>query len=243
MENGKVAVLFIHGILGSPIHFAPFYPEVPSSWTKIRLVLDGHGKKAKDFSKTSMAKWKKQVKDTVQELRKDHSKILLVCHSMGTLFGIQEAVKGNISGLFLLNPPLKVKITGRLFKTVFSIYFGKVKEDDRITKAAENGCSIEKDPNPFHYIGWIPRYLELFREIRRTRKEIRKLKTETLAYLSADDEMVSMKSMRYLKDNPNVHTTILKESCHFYYSDNDLSLLLHDFRTLVEKTESRDSKA
>lgn len=239
MENRRVAILFIHGIVGSPIHFEPFYPVVPPSWTQVRLILDGHGKKAMDFSKTSMTKWKSQVRETVEELKTEHSEIILICHSMGTLFGIQEAIKGNVDSLFLLNPPLKIRITGRLVKTVHRIYFGKVKEYDKITKAAENGYSIEKDSNPFHYIGWIPRYLELFREIRKTRKQTRSLETETMAYISEEDEMVSPKSIRYFKGNPKVHAEILKESGHFYYSEKDLSILLHDFRSMVEKMENR----
>ena len=51
--DADVAVLFVHGILGSPRHFDLFLPVIPPKWSVQCLLLDGHGKGVKDFSKSS----------------------------------------------------------------------------------------------------------------------------------------------------------------------------------------------
>ena len=56
-DNSTTAILFIHGIVGTPNHFKEFVSLIPSSFSVYNLLLDGHGRGVKDFSKTSMQKW------------------------------------------------------------------------------------------------------------------------------------------------------------------------------------------
>ena len=161
-------LLFIHGILGKPDYFGFLHKYVPESYRITVILLEEHGGSQKDFARASMSKWRKQVTDTVQNLRKDGDRLVIVAHSMGTLFAIDSAVRGEADALFLLNPPLSLRITRRLLTTPLKIMRGKI--DDRWTLAAKEAYSISDDPNLLHYIAWIPRYLELFREISRTRK-------------------------------------------------------------------------
>ena len=72
VNSGDTAVLFIHGFLGSPKHFEPFYTCVPDDFAIYNILLDGHGKTVQDFSNTSMEKWKKQVDDTVNDILKKY---------------------------------------------------------------------------------------------------------------------------------------------------------------------------
>lgn len=55
LPGAACAVLFVHGILGSPAQFAPFLPLVPQDWSFCNLLLQGHGGGARDFSAASMA--------------------------------------------------------------------------------------------------------------------------------------------------------------------------------------------
>ena len=57
LPGAACAVLFVHGILGSPAQFAPFLPLVPQDWSFCNLLLQGHGGGARDFSAASMAVW------------------------------------------------------------------------------------------------------------------------------------------------------------------------------------------
>ena len=43
LPGAACAVLFVHGILGSPAQFAPFLPLVPQDWSFCNLLLQGHG--------------------------------------------------------------------------------------------------------------------------------------------------------------------------------------------------------
>ncbi len=237
-EEKRVAIMFIHGILGTPKHFDLFVPLVPSDWSVCNLQLKGHGKSVKDFSRASMTEWKQQVKESLDELRKEHDQIVLVAHSMGTLFAIHEAVKNQVAELFLLNVPLKIHITARLIKTVWRVFTGNIKPEDKWSIAAKNAYGIEKDYHILRYLGWIPRYLELFLEIKRTKKLIQKLSVPTNVYLSLKDEMVSEKTYELLKDNNFVTVKMLNKSGHFYYFSEDISLLNRDFKEMVKRVKS-----
>ena len=101
--TASIAILFIHGIVGTPNHFNPFIPLVPSTVSVYNLLLDGHGKAVKDFSSTSMKKWEEQVERAVIQLSETHKKIYIVAHSMGSLLAIEQALRNSkVSKLFLL---------------------------------------------------------------------------------------------------------------------------------------------
>lgn len=73
----RIAILFIHGILGTTSHFEPFLSLVPPNWSICNLSLKGHGGSVKDFSQASMTEWKQQVKNVIEELQKPTIKSLL----------------------------------------------------------------------------------------------------------------------------------------------------------------------
>ena len=230
-ENAHSAILFIHGIVGTPNHFRAFLPLVPQGVSVWNLMLDGHGKSVRDFSKTSMKKWESQVQAAVDELSATHQEIYIMAHSMGTLFAIEQASKNDkIRGLFLLAVPLRVAVKPRAFAAGIKVCFDKVREDDWFAMATKECCGVQPDRNPFHYIGWIPRYLELFRKMRQTRKRLPLLTTPTLAFQSGSDCMVSAKAVTLLQKNPAITVTVLHESDHNYYAPQELSLLLEQFR-------------
>ena len=64
-EDATTAILYIHGIVGTPNHFNDFMPLIPKTFSVYNLLLDGHGKGVKDFSKTSMETWETQVASAV----------------------------------------------------------------------------------------------------------------------------------------------------------------------------------
>lgn len=229
----SVAILFIHGILGTPNHFSSFLPLVPSDWSIFNILLKGHGGSVKDFSRASMSEWKQQIRHSVDELLKAHDRLIIVAHSMGTLFAIQGATEKPVDELFLLNVPLKLHITSRFFRTTWKVFRGKIKPSDKWALAAQNAYSIERDSRILRYLGWIPRYLELFSEIRRTRKIIQKLSVPSNIYLSLHDEMVSSKSCDLLKNNKCVKIKMLNGSGHYYYSPEDQFLLNEDFKKMI----------
>lgn len=232
--QSDTAVLFIHGIVGTPNHFDPFVRMVPRSVSVYNLLLDGHGKGTKDFSHTSMKKWEAQVRAAVDELSLSHEKIYVVAHSMGTLLAVEQAIRtSKIVKLFLLAVPLKILIRPKMITNSLKVLFDRVTPDDPVATAAKNCYGIEQDKNPFHYIGWIPRYLELLAKIRHTRKTLHLLRTACAVYQSRKDEMVSTRSAIYLKQNPCISVAELSNSTHFYYDRTDMSFLSAEFMKFI----------
>jgi len=235
INDADTAVLFIHGIIGTPDHFIDFIPLVPENISVFNMLLDGHGGTVEDFSHTSMEKWKKQVSDKVDELSLTHSKIIIVAHSMGTLFAIDEAIKHPdiIERLFLIASPLKVSLKPRMFTSATKIYFN-IKDDDEHTSAARRAYGIDDRKNIFKYAGWLPRYKELMFEILDIRKRVKDVNVRTQVFQSADDELVSVKSEKYLSVNEMFEINMLKKSSHFYYDKDDYAFLLDSFRRIFE---------
>ena len=77
LPGAACAVLFVHGILGSPAQFAPFLPLVPQDWSFCNLLLQGHGGGARDFSAASMAVWREQTRQAFAELRAQHETVVI----------------------------------------------------------------------------------------------------------------------------------------------------------------------
>ena len=230
------AILFVHGIVGTPDHFADFVSLVPGDVSVYNILLDGHGGSVRDFSHTSMQKWERQVRDAVEELTLSHTEVYIAAHSMGTLFAIDRAIENEtVKGLFLLAVPLKIAPKPRMVANLCKVYFDKIKPDDVVAQAAKRCYGIAQDKNPFHYIGWLPRYFELFAKAKQTRARLSMLRTPTVAYQSAKDEMVSGKSLKMLKQNASISVFELKSSGHYYYAPNDLSFLFDEFERFVNQ--------
>ncbi len=230
-DDADTAILFVHGILGTPNHFNEFVSLVPESISVYNLLLDGHGKGVKDFSRTSMKKWEAQVASVVETLSLTHKKIYIVAHSMGTLLAIEQAINNKrVCNLFLLAVPLRLSLKPKMLINSLKIYFDKIRSDDYEACAAKKCYGIRKDRNPFHYIGWIPRFIELFAKIRQTRKTIKLFNTACSVYQSKKDEMVSRRSIKYVKENPCISINELKNSGHYYYDKSDWNFLISEFK-------------
>ena len=68
VPDSHTAILFLHGIIGSPDHFGFLLPRIPKSWSVYNLLLHGHGGSVRDFSRSSMAKWETQVNEVLSRL-------------------------------------------------------------------------------------------------------------------------------------------------------------------------------
>ena len=222
--TGKNAVLLIHGIAGSPDHFRDLVPLIPESFSVCNMLLAGHSGTPRDFGHASMAKWKAQVADTLEDLLSRHEKVVIVGHSMGTLFAIRAAIThpDRIPALFLLNVPTRPWVRPSTIVTSLKVAFGKL--DDPKAQAMRSDTGIQLTPKLWQYLGWIPRMLELLRECRRIRKILPQLTVPTQTFQSKTDELVSFRSCKDLK-NPCIQNTVLYHSGHFVYSEEDTVLL------------------
>lgn len=230
------AILFIHGIIGTPNHFADFVKLVPKDVSVYNILLEGHGGTVADFSKASMKKWERQVSCAVEELLRDHGQLYIAAHSMGTLLAIEQAVKHSaVKYLFLMAVPIKLLLKPQMVCNSCKVYFNKIRPEDELAIAAKACCGITHDKNIFKYLGWVPRFLELFGKIRATRKLLPQLKTTSRAYQSQKDEMVARSSAEYLQRNSVIDAVTLENSTHYHYGGTDRAYLLEEFAHLWEQ--------
>ena len=234
-EGAHKAILLIHGIVGTPNHFKALIPLVPEDMSVYNILLDGHGKGVKDFSKASMKRWEEQVCAAVSDLAKTHKEIYIAAHSMGCLLAIEQAVKRPvIKKMFLLAVPLKLCIKPKMLRNSLCVYLNKVDPNDEELMAAKACYGIKADKNPLHYIGWVPRFLELFSKIKDTRKTVESVRIPCVACQSAGDEMVSNRSKAILEKNPAITVVELKNSGHYYYEKQDYFRMMELFKKFLE---------
>lgn len=229
--DGECGILFIHGFLGSPAHFEKFIELTPDSYSIHNLLLDGHGGSVRDFSKASIEKWLSQTESAFCQMSKKYKRIIIVAHSMGTLFAYRLAnnYPDKISGMLLLGTPLKIRVKSNAFINSMKSLFGVVSETDEIGKAYSKAHSVKLTLKLWEYIGWIPRYLELFTEARAGRKNVQNVSVDCCVFQSAKDELVSRKSEKYIPKNANINLKILENSAHFIYDKKDEDEILKSF--------------
>lgn len=237
VPGARTAVLMIHGIVGTPDHFDILIPQIPEEWSVYNILLDGHGKGVEDFSSTSMEKWKKQVWDLFRTLQNRYDRVAIVAHSMGTLFAIQLGLEfpEKIPFLFLLAAPMRVGL--RMYGVVncLRVALDLVDGSDPRQAATRAACSIRTERRLWKYVFWLPRYLELFREIAHTRKLLPGLKIPCTAIQSQKDELVSNRAGKILERSGVVRVEYLPDSGHFYYAPEDLRFLKCAFLEIIEK--------
>lgn len=242
VDGSDTAVLMIHGIVGTPEHFREFLPLIPDEWSICNLLLDGHGKGVREFGRTSMAKWKAQVSGRLEELLARHRRVLIVAHSMGTLFALRAAVNhpDRIAGLFLLNVPMRVHVPPATMLAALKNAFGLAKEGDASAWAMKNDCGVALTPFLWQYLSWIPRYVELLREIRDTRALLPQVCVPAQAFHSQKDELVSNRALKDLQGHPYIAVTLLPDSGHFGYEGADLKLLQDELKKQIGRMQQEN---
>lgn len=233
LKGSNTAILFIHGILGSPMHFTKFVSAVEDRASIYNILLKGHGGSVLDFASSSMDEWKDQVAGVAKELAVKYDNIFIVAHSMGTFFAIETAVNypDKVKGLLLMQTPLKIGVKAsavvNTVKTLFDV-------DDEITEIYKSMNSINLSSHLWEYVDWVPRYVELFRESKRMRSVINNLETNTVIFQSEKDELVSMKSVDYIPKKDNIKLNVLEKSAHFIYDENEWNSMQQELVNMIK---------
>ena len=223
VPGARTAVLMVHGILGTPAHFAPLYPHIPENWSVYSILLEGHGGTVEDFAAASMAAWQAQVRGWVEMLRRKYARVVFAAHSMGTLFAVHTAVCGpeKIDGLFLLNVPLRAGVKPRAVRNALKVALDRASPADPGAWGMWRAYSMAPDGNLLKYLRWIPNYMALLRRMRMARAEIGRIAVPCRCFQSAHDELVARSSTGLLLKNPRICVESLPESGHFAYSPED----------------------
>lgn len=238
VPGAKNAVLFIHGICGTPNHFVgavPMLDWVPADWSVHALLLPGHGGSVADFANSAMEKWRCAARRAFCKLAKGHERVYIVGHSMGTLFALELAVDfpGKIPALFLLGVPMRPHLAPAAVNSALRLALGKLRPGYPETAIAE-ACGTTPTWMLWKYIPWVPRFIELFAQIARTEKKLSRLAVPAVAFQSRHDELVNGLSAGVLKKYP-VDVRTLEGSSHFYYGEEDKEILYKAFESMIRE--------
>lgn len=234
-EGAETVVLLLHGILSAPQFFAFLLPEIPPEYAVCGLLLEGHGGSIDGLCHTDMARWKAQNRALMEQLAAKYQRILIAAHSMGTLFALQLAADypEKAVQMLLLNVPLYPHLT--LYGAAMSVLLACGYRPHSLRgQAMAASYSLRPDVRLWRYLRWIPRYLELFREMRLTRKRLNRLRVKALAYYSCKDELVSPKTLPLLHRTRHIRLCVLQKSSHFYYAPAEKQRILHAWRKMLQ---------
>ncbi len=239
----KEAILFVHGIAGSPCVFDFMKASLPKDVDVFFKTLEGHGEDYKDFSHCRYPLWIKDVERTLLEILDDHEKVFLVGHSMGCLLSLEMVRRHSerISGLFLLCPPIKIGVRIKpMLKTCFSALTGKESKDESVREAHRcSGLPLSK--NPFSYFPWAAPFLSLLIHVPKERKKLEKPSVNCVAFVSQKDELVSPKSSKYL-ERAGIETIRLENSGHYLFSLDDQKTILERWQRFLTDSQEMDDK-
>lgn len=239
-NTSDTVIVFIHGIQGSPLQFDYMIEKLNGSYSIENILLPGHGKTIKDFRNSSMTQWQNYVDEKVRQLQNVYKNIVIVGHSMGCLLSVQTAISypQQIRGLFLTAMPLNIHISFPYIKNNLIVAFSK-NDKNEIIAAARKGNSISA-PTPFEYLAGIPRYIELFRKSKSTRKLLKILQLPIIVVQSANDEIVSNKSLCYVEERQNIQSVIVNGAGHYYYSQEAQEQISNTLKKFVLEVIIKD---
>lgn len=242
VPGAKNAVLFLHGIVGTPNQFRillPLEELVPPDWSVYNLRYPGHGGDVGDFGRSNIGQWRSHAREAFLELAETHEKVMIVGHSMGTLFAMQLAVEfpEKAARLFLMNVPMRPWV--RLFCAVncLRLAFGRIREDQPLEASFQIACGATPSPLVWRYLPWIPRVLELFGEIHKTEKIMGKLTVPCVAFQSKKDDLVSNFSAPVLRKSGVMDVHELEKSTHFYYLPEEKLRVQKVFQNCMKKVD------
>lgn len=236
IPGSRVAILMVHGIMGTPDYFQYLVSQVPADCSVYNIRLVGHCGSVDDFAHSSMAAWKDQVFSQLEAMFAEHEKIIFAGYSLGALFAVEAAVRypGKICHLFCHGLPIKCSMPPAAKMRIWRIIFDKVKPGTATARMA-SACAIQHTKKFWKYLPAYVRIGELAIEMLRVKKLLPQLQTPCRNYQGANDEMLSKRNNKFLAQFPTVINTVLPHSGHFLFDPGDEARIQADFRAVIER--------
>ncbi len=240
-NNTIHTVLYIHGIMGSPIEFRQLvdHAEFPKVNYKA-ILLPGHGGSGKQFGKYKAQDWQEQVFNEIEYHYQNNIVLILIGHSLGGLLTLQAAAKYPVAGMILINTALRTRFTIRQMQLSLRVLFSSKDNLDPIISTYRKTFSIcTKDWWTIPL--WILRLIDVMQIANQTEKLLPQVKSNIHIFQSVKDETVdpiSAEIMRNSLVNSTVKLTYLQNSIHAHFEENDLMLLVGGIREMVNELES-----
>lgn len=235
-RNHSAVILYIHGIMGSPIEFIPFAENLINAPIDYKaILLPGHGGSGRAFLKSNRHAWKLCIDQEVEMFVKRYKHVYLIGHSLGGLLALNAAIQFPISGIMLINTALRTRITFQQISLSLRVLLASKNSQDPLISTYRNSFSIS-------LVDWwtIPAWLLPMADVlwvaSETRKILPLINTPVFIYQSLKDETVHPISARLLKNsliNSKVKLTYFENSTHAFFEEKDRQLMMGDLTQLI----------
>lgn len=232
-KKKTTAVLFVHGLQGSPGQLDFLLPALPEDAAFIPLTLPGHGGTLRAFRRSGRAQWLQSVHRAAVTLGQSYDRVIFVGHSMGCLLGIQEALTHGtpFASMLLIACPLRIRPTLRYLKTLLCFSLNLKKNDPHV--AALRRANSVHPRFPWRFLFCLHPYLELLRLSRQVRRAKPKPLLRATAAFCAHDEIISPRSAREAFALWRFAPVTLPDSSHHLFAPQDQETLRRILSALI----------
>ena len=214
------AVLFVHGIQGSPGQFQFLIDALPPGTEVRNLLLPGHGAGAKEFRRSGRESWLSALRAETEALLSAGKRVVYVGHSMGCLLGLlaSRALGDPFAGMLLLCCPFSFRLNRRYISIGYRAARPERPGEDLAVTATRAANSVRLRRTA-EQLTLIHPYAELLRLM----AQVRRLKPRGPAgirfFFSGDDEIVSSRCRETAAAWPAAEVRILPGCSHNYYPE------------------------
>ncbi len=223
-RKGKVGVLLIHGLTGTPTEMKQFGKVIArQGFTVACPEMAGHCSTIEALTKTKWLDWYKSIEVAFDALKEECEHVFIAGLSMGALIALLVAAKrkNQVAGVILLSTTFfydgwnvsKFKRKVLLPIVLYSPlkYFLQWEETapygikDERTRALVHAILENRDNQAADKIGYFKTpatvILESVRMIKATKKSLKEVVSPTLIVHSTEDDMASLKNAHYTQAN------------------------------------------
>jgi carboxylesterase len=193
-------VLFIHGFTSTPQVFIPYAKMFLNHGYSIHACrLAGHGTSPAHLASTNAADWYISAREAYRVLQEEVDDVIIVAHSLGTLFAVILSSLFPIDSLILLSSPIKVRQ-----KPLYRVNF-LLRPISHLIKYWPMKRSEKKIIEEYGFLNYLKYPLVsvagLFDVIEVAQKQLPKIECPVLVCLGDSDEHVELDTLSYLKEN------------------------------------------
>ena len=255
IAGGKVGVLLIHGLCGTPAEMRFVAMGLGRAGYTVHCPqLAGHGGTRQDIVKTNWQDWYRSAEAALDEIRKDCDTVIVGGLCLGSIIGLHLAAKhpDKVQGVALFSPTLWINGWAmpwytKLFSLVRSRWMAnlmefpdaqslgikcpRVREFVRAALAASDGSDLGTVGTPGAMV------LEHRRMVAAAKKVLDKVQQPTLIIHSRQDDYANLNNATYLRGELTgaEDVVVLEDSYHMVTLDKERHVVVERTRAFIDR--------